>query len=361
MQTKTISFNGKELKTPNLFVSYTYHKSFLDGGLKHYPWKETNTNAILVNAYDLMKEKFEGDIHKNLNFSGPIMIDSGGYYLLSRDLNVDPRDILDVEIKSGADFGVILDYPFLENGKGKFKRIKKTLKNTEIMYAKLKEYNDKFKILPVVHGHCPRTLKTSMDGITAIMMKYNGGEIESVGIGSLAPLSRCGYPQKIKIVDILTRVRKNLPDAHIHCFSLGSAVMMHLAFYCGADTVDSQSWIVGAGYKLVQLPGFKLTRLSKKEPKFENNLKEFENHYRKLEKEEDFQIPFPIEKLIDNECNNVHYRAVHNLSVYYYEVKKIQEAIEDNKLDEFIEQRVKDTYFYNVFKYAKERVSKINT
>ena len=70
---------------------------------------------------------------------------------------------------------------------------------------------------------------------------------------------------------------------------------MLFAFYCGADTVDSQSWIISAAFKNVQLPGFPWTRFSSREQekdsdKYEEKRNAFADRLLELIGEEEFAV-----------------------------------------------------------------------
>ena len=163
------------------------------------------------------------------------------------------------------------------------------------MFEALKEFNGSpslpggFELIPVLHGHDKKTLSRAFDDIVEIW----GQKPVIVGIGSLAPLARNG--NKRTVIDVILNARQLLPNAHIHCFSLGSALLMLFAFYCGADTVDSQTWIMSAAFKQVQLPGFHLTRFSSREAekapvKYERNRRAFAQHLLRLITEEGFAV-----------------------------------------------------------------------
>jgi hypothetical protein len=189
-----------------------------------------------------------------------------------------------------------------------------------------------------------------------------------VGIGSLAPAARRGNGRHA--VRVIQTTRCLLPEVHLHCFSMGSALNMLLAFAAGADSVDSQSWMVSAGLKLAQLPGRYVCRMSPRDymshDAFRHALHSFATHLQRLWEEEGFTVcdwdtgePLALhtladclayaESLVDERSNeHVHRRACNNLWSYNYEVQQVRQAIESDQLEKFLENRLKGTRYYKI-------------
>ena len=384
------SIFSKPLETPNLFASYRI-KDYPRAGLRCHPWKMTDTEGILLNAFDLLANrrthKFtseirnaEGKLHEHVEFNGPLMLDSGAFnFLQQEEISITPLDVLSIGIELGADISVVLDHPFMpksdiEEVKGRWSN---TVSNTRKMFKALEEFDTSylpsgFKLVPVLHGHDTQTLSSALDDIVNIW----GQEPDIIGIGSLAPLARNG--SKRTVVDIILTARKLLPNAHIHCFSFGSALLMLFAFYCGADTVDSQTWIMSAAFKQVQLPGFHLTRFSRLEAerapaKYEQTRHAFAQHLLRLTNEEGFTTKnwdteeiWPIcdeqdalsylDYLEDrNGVNHVHRRACHNLYAFNFEASRVRQEKRTDSLETFIRSRMKSTVYRKVFDYAIDK------
>ena len=301
-------FSKVLFETPNLFASYRIG-DFPRASLRFHPWKITDTQAVLVNAFDLLanqrtcmftseiREK-KGKLHEFVEFDGPLILDSGAFnFQKENEISINPLEVLAVGRELGADISVVLDHPFLptSSSREKNKRWKNTVENTRTMFEELNSQNngipEDFHLMPVIHGHSTRTLKRRIDEIVNIC----GPDPPIVGIGSLAPLARNG--SKRTVIDIICKVRKLLPNSHIHCFSMGSALLMLFAFYCGADTVDSQSWMLSAAFKNVQLPGFHWTRFSQREKKkdlakYKHTRCAFAQHLLQLVSSEGFVIKY---------------------------------------------------------------------
>ena len=383
------SIFSKPLELPNLFASYRIG-DYPRAGLLCHPWEMTDTQAILLNAFDLLANKrtrmftseireTEGKLHEYVKFDGPLMLDSGAFnFQKHTEISINPLDVLSIGIELGADMSVVLDHPFPPKPKRgeRSRRWKNTVENTRRMFEELKcwagHLPDNFQLIPVLHGHDTETLKRAFDDIVEIW----GQEPTIVGIGSLAPLARNG--SKHTVIDTICTVRKLLPNAHIHCFSLGSALLMLFAFYCGADTVDSQTWIMSAAFKQVQLPGFHLTRFSPREAekdptKYKKIQCAFAQHLLRLIQEEKFTVKdwdtgerwnisnendalAYIDYLEDrDEKNHIHRRACHNLYTFNFEASRVRQEKKAGKLETFIDSRMKNTVYRKAFEYATKQ------
>ena len=144
---RTRKMPTEELAVPTLFASYRLgdHPS---AGLRFLPWEITETEALLINAYDFTRPKYASLINNgwrpdsHLAFRDkPILIDSRAYYFRKHDnVAVALENVLDVELKSCADVGVVLDRPFPPDATDKAKRIDTTIKNTGTMLRALEEH-----------------------------------------------------------------------------------------------------------------------------------------------------------------------------------------------------------------------------
>ncbi|MCB0190857.1 MAG: hypothetical protein KDJ65_02835 [Anaerolineae bacterium] len=391
---KKVFIGSKSLDVPNIFASYRI-KDFPRAGLRSHPWQMTDTQGVLLNAFDLLANRrtkaftedirrCEGKLHEFIEFDGPLMLDSGAFnFLQHEDISITPTEVLNIGLEMRPNVSVVLDHPFPPKATSEEinERWMNTRSNTQIMFNALSQCNGNvpngFQLMPVLHGHDTDTLKNALDDVIEIF----GQEPSVVGIGSLAPLAQNG--SKRTAIDVILTVRRLLPNAHIHCFSLGSALLMLFAFYCGADTVDSQTWVMSAAFKQVQLPGFHLTRLSPTEAKrypekYQKNRLAFAQHLLHLietenfcvkdwDTGEDWSINNENEALIYLDyledragVNHVHRRACHNLYAFNFEARRVRQVIasNNNNLDEFIQGRMRSTVYRRAFEYAADQRSK---
>lgn len=379
----------KPLETPALIASYRVG-DYPVAGLRCHPWEATGTRGLLLNAFDLLAnrrtrafvelvQRRGGGIHKHVEFEGPIILDSGAFnFLQHQEVTITPTQVLRTGLEINADVLVVLDHPFLPKSPPEEIEIRlaRTLLNTQEMFdafATNGGVRKGFKLMPVLHGHDAKTLEKSLEGVVSA----TGCKPDIVGIGSLAPLAKNGSVRKA--MEIILHTRNMLPDSHIHVFSMGSALLMLFAFYCGADTVDSQTWIMTAAFKQVQLPGWHQSRLSRsaeeKDPiRYQQNRRRFIEQLLRL-REESFEVrnwdsgdvwdvttedeaAAYLEYLEDrNGVNHLHRRACHNLYAFNFETGRVRHAIGEDNLENFIQRRVQNTNanYRGAFEYAVSR------
>ncbi|MCS7272597.1 MAG: queuine tRNA-ribosyltransferase family protein [Fimbriimonadales bacterium] len=376
-QPRETQFGTYRLHPPLLFASYRLG-DVTGAGLRFFPWDITGVEALLINAYDFTRPKFRRLLEAGWNLQAhlrsgarPVMVDSGAYYFIRKArIDITPEAVLHIQWASGADVAVVLDHPFLPEAPDRAERIQRTLANTERAFAYCKEIAPTVSLMPVVHGATEEELQYCVASILRLAERYKV-QLQCIGVGSLAPLARRGGGRHA--VRVISTVRRLLPaDIHLHCFSMGSALNMLLAFAAGADSVDSQSWIVSAGLKLAQLPGRYVWRAAPREyptpEAFNRALEGFVNHLWRLVNEEGFGVrhwdtgeAFPLdsmsacrayaEMLIDPQGNaHVHWRACHNLWVYAYEARATRAAIHADCLEAFLQRRLCGTRYYAALK-----------
>ena len=370
----------QSLQAPALFASYRLG-DYPTSGLKCLPWAITQTEAVLINAYDFTRPKYAAWLNNGWNPNKylqvgrrPFIIDSGAYYFLKdTSISVSPQDILKIELQSKAHVGVALDHPFPPDAKDKQKRIATTIHNTHIMAREMADVTSSMALMPVIHGHTKRQLLGCIQRLRQIADRQHQPLLNHVGIGSLAPLAQRG--DATLAVEVIRQVRTELPNSQIHCFSMGSALLMLLAFYSGADSVDSQTWMVSAGFKLAQLPGHYVTRMAMREynteARFNQAMQQFQNRLGILADEEGFtaknwisgdvldltgaaarrQYVADLVDLVSNE--HVHNRACHNLWSFNFEVRRYRAAQRKGLLDQFMEGRLRNSRYANAFEHAR--------
>ncbi len=375
----------QSLQAPALFASYRLG-DYPTSGLKCLPWAITQTEAVLINAYDFTRPKYAAWLNNGWNPNKylqvgrrPFIIDSGAYYFLkNKTVAASPAEVLGIELRSQAHIGVALDHPFLPDARDKAVRIARTLRNTAKMLALLSRSDGvrHMPLMPVVHGHTRRQINGCISRLQQLRDRYCPSFLDHVGIGSIAPLAQRGHADLA--VEVIHHVRTALPKARIHCFSMGSALLMLLAFYSGANSVDSQTWMVSAGFKLAQLPGHYVMRMAKREynseERFRLAMKQFGDRLGVLANEEGFTAKNWISgaaidltkgavrrsyvaglvDLVKNE--HVHNRACHNLWSFNFEVRRYRAALRAGELHGFLWSRLGQTRYASALERAIELV-----
>ena len=337
--------NSKKIKTPVLWLGCMIKN-------KPRPWEYFDVNAVMVNAYGIIEEEININrtIHDLLNINGMVMMDSGGFQLMKKNIHITPTKLLEIYKQAKPDIGVVLDFPFnpldLES---RIKRWKKTLENTKFMLSNSHD----IVLMPVIHGYTLEEIRRACNELKDI------ADPKFVGVGSLVPILRCMKTSELSklngmntikfMIDAISIIRREFPDAFLHVFGVGSVTTMHLMFSLGVDSVDSMSWRIKAAYGAIQLPGTGDRFISPK-----NGRRQLEEDYL-LEK---CKCPICIDKSVserknalDNSNSNTFFnRAIHNAFVFKEEERIFHEVLIKNNTAEFIKERLKGTRYYKIFK-----------
>lgn len=318
------------------------------------PWRHFKIDGIMVNAYEILQNQTvnervrEQKIHNFLCFKGPIAIDSGGFFFMKKKiLDIKPKTILQLYRESKPDYGVILDHPIgLEVSEKEIrKRQLRTLKNTKVMFELHEGSNP--ELVPVVHGHNIKSIEWYLSKLNRI----SGSR--TYGIGSLVPAVHNQKGCKMNVydaVEIISHVRKNLPDKKIHVFGIGSTLTMHLMFYAGADSIDSSSWRTKAAFGAIQLQGVGDRYITRKSR---------HKKYRDISKDEKELIKnckcpacknYPLRGLRES----FSLRALHNAWVFQKEIETTRKLIKRNEYEEYVNHVLKGTRFSKVAKFIKK-------
>ena len=341
-------------------------------GLKLLPWIVAPCDGVLINAYDFMKNRRTLRFAKKLlEQSAPlsslklpkhIILDSGAYYFVRSDTaDIDPAQIIELAVTLGVPHVVTLDHPFApgQTTQEVNRRIDTTAANTASMAAALNARCEPVpSLIPALHGHDEKTLLKSYNSQPHIC----DPNTTQVGLGSLAPLAQRGAIRHAAAA--IMKAREILEDKHMHVFSVGSPLLMHFAFLCGADSVDSQSWMMSAAFKQAHLPGLTQLRLSTKERErladvYDARRQLFEQQLLKLQFEEGFEVKNwetgAIMCLRDeqdareytdlledgSQGNRVHWRACHNLAVGTFEARRMTSVLDSGAVTTFLMSRHK--------------------
>ncbi|KKN49868.1 hypothetical protein LCGC14_0638330 [marine sediment metagenome] len=356
-------------------------------------FKKSNIEAFLSNAYDLYytdKKGERGRLVKQLQKLDLIhKIDSGGFQLMKAEIKgtankfpLTPKMVLSKQVEVGCDFGVQLDFPFGPNlsKSQKKKRLNKTLENLE-QALKLIDHNDAdFLLLPVIH-----TVSNDLE-----LLEYGLREIENIsgevpkfiGVGSLVPLVKSMKGSKKNGIEsfiyALITLRKLLPHSFIHAFGIGGT-MAYLGILGGIDSYDSNGWIQKAAYGVVQLPGIS-DRFLKKEDhnrpyliqgRKPRNSKNIVNEidmfmkckcsacqpfYKEIWNESEWKLK--QKAFIGRDQSPKILRAIHNVSLYQSEIILMRKAIKNDRLEQFVRKRLRNSIYYKYVNFTKKLESK---
>ena len=260
-----LSINGHNINTPILWLGHNFK-----GPLNVWEERRVRMPGVLVNACEVMKlpnldqSVYEPGMHSYLNFTGPVMMDSGGYlFQKHKRLGISASSIAEIYKEARIDIGVALDHPLdpsLPTHKNKI-RWHRTLRNIELMAISASSY----EFMPVVHGYTLNALMVACKELKSLL-----GDPSLVGVGSLVPLIKNSYlgngfrydrsnghrgDNITFIADAIKLVRDEFPHSFLHVFGVGGITTALSIFALGADSVDSVAWRLKAAYGAIQLPG----------------------------------------------------------------------------------------------------------
>ena len=286
--------------------------------------KECGAQGIITNSYIIyknpeLKEIAEKEgVHGLVNWSGPIMTDSGTFQShVYGEIDMQPNEILNFQKKIGVDIGTVLDV-FCEP-ETRFEEAKKELKETQ----KRIEESDKnkgsmFLAAPIQGGrHLDLRLKAAQ------MASQTKAEL--FPIGGVVPLMEKNNFEKLS--EVVIAAKKGLDMSRpVHLFGCGHPMLFALASFLGCDVFDSASYA-----KFASRDSLMFTWGTRNLDELEEFPSEFSaapglsiNELKRMEKKE-------RQKII----------AKHNLIVSFTEIRRVKQAIHDGLLWELVENRLR--------------------
>lgn len=198
---------------------------------------------------------FRHALKEKLHVTGPVMLDSGGFTMMSRASHLAAADVLSIYRDSPAELLVSLDCPPLASDDEDVRKSKywQTIRN----YAFLLDNLGGERLVPVLHGITPDELADNC----SILSKLNARPAW-VCVGGLVPLlrrsggqGRAAQAARESLRQSISLVRARFPQSTLHVLGAGSPGTISAALRCGADSVDSVGWRRAAGFGTIFLPG----------------------------------------------------------------------------------------------------------
>jgi len=362
-QKKVNILHQKKFETPTLMLTY----SFRDNNPK--PWKYIPNCSIMTNAYDILQngrlqQKITNKgIHQELGLKNEICaMDSGGFQFISRGEGeiIDPLKVIELQNNSKVDIAVCLDYPILSEFSDVKSKLftEKSLENIRLSKEHIKKG---IEIMPVLHGNTPKEINEFFIQVQEI------SDFNIWGIGGLVPQmkqsSTSSHTRYFNIIDrvIDARLKLNEIDENklLHIFGVGSPLAGLIFLLCGADSIESISWIMNAKYFLVYQDKIGARKVSKQTTMCTSRVKW-----------EEYNCTCPICSGLDlsiieskmklNGNKGFQNRAMHNAYVYNQIAIEAKEAIEDNRLFELcVEKLGKHRFFKGILKYATKKIEEL--
>ena len=331
------------LKTPHGNVITPALMPVIHPGRQTLDVKKFGAEIVITNAYiiyknrDLRIKALENGVHNLINFSGPIVTDSGSFQLSEYgDIDVSNRDIIEFQEKIGADIGTSLDIPtppFVKRGRAE-KELEITIKRARESLNVRKD----MMLNSVVQG------STYIDLRAKCAQTIGGMDFEVHPIGAVVPLME-SY-QYSTLLDVIMSSVDNLPDSRPrHLMGAGHPMIFAFAVALGCDLFDSAAYILYAQDDRFLMPNgtYKLENLYQMPCSCEVCCTYTPDDLRKMPKDARM-------KLI----------AQHNLNISFAEIRLIKQSISEGSLWELVEERCRvHPYLLEALRNLKKYTSKI--
>jgi 7-cyano-7-deazaguanine tRNA-ribosyltransferase len=331
------------LKTPHGNVITPALMPVIHPGRQTLDVKKFGAEIVITNAYIIYKNKdlrikaLENGVHNLINFSGPIVTDSGSFQLSEYgDIDVSNQDIIEFQEKIGADIGTSLDIPtppFVKRGRAE-KELEITIKRARESLNVRKD----MMLNSVVQG------STYIDLRAKCAQTIGGMDFEVHPIGAVVPLME-SY-QYSTLLDVIMSSVDNLPDSRPrHLMGAGHPMIFAFAVALGCDLFDSAAYILYAQDDRFLMPNgtYKLENLYQMPCSCEVCCTYTPDDLRKMPKDARM-------KLI----------AQHNLNISFAEIRLIKQSISEGSLWELVEERCRvHPYLLEALRNLKKYTSKI--
>jgi len=214
-------------------------------GGKPRPWEHFKVPALMVNAYEMIKENWlrqkvreKGGLHNVLDFDGIVLLDSGGYQSMIHGIEVNLKLLKEIFEMSKADYLFSLDYPcsLIKNNKIKTQL---TISNYHELSQIIKE------VIPIVHPPLRRALEE--------YEAYEKQSPECIGIGGLVPMMLKFSKRGKQAIDLIAEIRSRHRGS-IHVMGLGAPTVIPILEALHCTSTDSASWRIKAAHGKIMLP-----------------------------------------------------------------------------------------------------------
>ena len=195
----------------------------------------------------------------DLDYKGPLFLDSGGFKLLF-NINLDlseygissgenqAREIVDLQLDLGGDMVASLDYPFPPNLERVEiqSRMQRSLENAVKAALYLSEKSPTTYFYVCCHGQTRSDMQQYVADVFQQMRQHGLSQYPfGLAIGSIVPLR--GAKKHEQIVELILGAKDGIPDEYrgqvpIHVFGV-SGNIIPLLIYLGVDSFDSSSYI----------------------------------------------------------------------------------------------------------------------
>lgn len=208
-------------------------------------FRKIGFDIVITNAYLARKNYGDAprDIHDTVQFSGPIMTDSGGYQILEYgDLDVSPQEMAEYETGIRTDIAVPLDKPTgfglpRETAESYVKETLRAAKDT----IQNRPDNGQIWMGPIQGGEHADLVAKSVQSLQEYGFKM-------LALGSPVEFME-SYRYRLLAEMIISARKAMRPGMPLHLFGAGHPLTIPLAVALGCDTFDSASYVLYAKQK----------------------------------------------------------------------------------------------------------------
>ena len=285
---------------------------------------ECGAQGIITNSYIIYKNPElkeiaeEKGVHGLVNWSGPIMTDSGTFQShVYGEIEMKPEEILEFQKKIGVDIGTVLDV-FCEP-ETRFEQAKEELTETQKRIELADKNKGNIFLAAPIQGGRHLDLRTK----AAEMASTTNAELFPIG-GVVPMMERNNF--KI-LAEVIIAAKKGLDSSRpVHLFGCGHPILFALATFLGCDLFDSASYA-----KFASRDSLMFTWGTR-------NLDELEELPGEFSAAPGMTVT-KLKKLGKKERQKI--IAKHNLMVSFAEIRRIKQAIHDGLLWELVETRLR--------------------
>lgn len=262
--------------------------------------------------------------------AGKLLLDSGAFTASMRGLELSRERVINIQEKFNPSLAIPLDYPI---------RPGMSIKEMEDAWRKTKDNiiywqsNTRLsnKILPTLHSWNDTSLRNNIKWI----QKYIDAEYVAVGVvvGEEFTNFRGFFRDRQPTLDIIHNIYKAISiikketDFKVHIMGMGSSpLMLHIAYFLGADSTDSSGWRRKAAYGKIILPGTGERYVCNKSGKFSR--KRLTVHERELLEKCQCEVCISDPNLLYKDWRA---RAIHNEYVIKKEAEKAKTFLDLGK------------------------------
>ncbi len=284
--------------------------------------KSLGFQAIITNAYiiyrdpELRKRAIDEGIHSLLEFSGPIMTDSGTFQsYVYGGVEVSNSEIVSFQREIGVDIGTFLDVFTLPNER--YDEVREKVMETFRRAKEAKEISGGMSLSCPIQGGIYEDLRELSARLGRSL------NLDLYPIGGVVPLMES--QRFSELISVILASKRGLgPGKPVHLFGCGHPMLFPISCLLGIDLFDSASYVKYARDLRILTP----TRTYRLE-----DLEEFPFETKFLEGYT------PKELIRDEERERI--ISLHNLAVVSLELKRVREAIRKGELWELVEMRAR--------------------